>query len=116
VIQRIQFTTDKDAEDKSTNKEMLHTSGARTATLPEHLSLPADVNTVRVALVFYVVCYRSLFVLFVLFLLVIVLSVLLLLAILRFTDSDDSFGIFKLFTKTKINPITSTALTHVNSD
>jgi hypothetical protein len=63
-------------------------------TLPEHLSSPPVFSGVRVtrSLVLYVMFCRSLFVLF---LLAFVLSVL-----LRFTDSDDPFGIFKLFLKT----------------
>ena len=59
----------------------------------DYVSLPV-LSGVRVtrSLVLCVMFCRSLFVLFVPFLLAMVLSVL-----LRFTDSDNPFGIFKLF-------------------
>ena len=58
-------------------------------TLPDHIRSPPVFSGVRITrylVLYFVVCP------FVLFLLAIVLSVL-----LRFTDSDDPFGIFKLF-------------------
>jgi len=62
-------------------------------TFPEHLSSLPVFSGVRVtrSLVLYV-CFVYVVCPFVLFLLAIVLSVL-----LRFTDTDNSFGIFKLF-------------------
>ena len=69
-------------------------------TLPEHLSSAPVFSGVRVtrSLVLYVMFCRSLFVLLFFFLMAIVLPVL-----LRFTDSDDPFGIFKLFVMKRLS-------------